>query len=495
MLPLSAAVGKGALNRPNDVALVQAALKLIKDRQGRGYFTGAANGIISEVLFAALARFAEANGLTRTGPVRPGGPLLRALVARMPTRYRSLRALGRSSVLFLALPGAVRPLPPMDEIPLPTALKRELLSRLKPLSAAVAIDVTDRNAYDLTVRGEFVVTLTFGHARWIDPRSLAESTSRPAGVREYIASTVTRGTGWTVMQGGAKLRLLSRKAHRSLAASQPALQSAVSVLNYKRSRVNEPLLACMAAAHVAYMRADEEGRRQITSLKGCFDRLHGGDPTEAIAYSRVIDIQLAFIAAAREEFELRKTRAANNQAFDAYLANLPYAKEFDREREELRQRLGLDQIRKDLAQEAVSRVAVPERTAWGLFFRASFRALDVVDTAEDIDLLIGLLETLPNLSNEIRVAIKHYGRFRHDIATIDEQIAAAEQKVDAAIAAWAVIKKIKGLSKLYLANLNEDQKQTGGEFIRHALEQVREKFHDYPGQARLERRWKQAMTQ
>jgi len=87
--PLTAAVGQSELNRKHDVALVQAALKLIKDKHGKPYLHGTIDGVASGGTFGAIGRFqADNGGDVIAGTLAPRSSTFDALKANLPAGTR-----------------------------------------------------------------------------------------------------------------------------------------------------------------------------------------------------------------------------------------------------------------------------------------------------------------------------------------------------------------------------------------------------------------------
>jgi hypothetical protein len=94
MQPLSAGVGLGQPNRKHDGALVQGALKLIKDAKGKPFLAGAIDGAVGGGTNAAIASFqsermkAAPEAPANLGRVLPGSSTERALVDALPADAR-----------------------------------------------------------------------------------------------------------------------------------------------------------------------------------------------------------------------------------------------------------------------------------------------------------------------------------------------------------------------------------------------------------------------
>src|SRR5882762_6935341 len=87
--PLTAAVGQSELNRKHDVALVQAALKLIKDKAGKPYLHGTIDGSAGGGTFGAIERFQVDKGRdVAAGKLAPGSATFEALKANLPAGTR-----------------------------------------------------------------------------------------------------------------------------------------------------------------------------------------------------------------------------------------------------------------------------------------------------------------------------------------------------------------------------------------------------------------------
>jgi hypothetical protein len=94
MKTLTAGVGPDLPNRKHDVALVQGALKLIKDAAQKAFYAGPIDGQAASGTNAALRRFQlEAMGTlphspANLGKVFPGSPTAQALLAKLPSGSR-----------------------------------------------------------------------------------------------------------------------------------------------------------------------------------------------------------------------------------------------------------------------------------------------------------------------------------------------------------------------------------------------------------------------
>jgi hypothetical protein len=99
MLILSGSVGKRSLNRVHDVAVVQAALKQIRGRNGRPLWPGAITGKASEEsLSAAIAGFESKINRRISGVIAPGGDA-NALSGMLPNNYKDMHGVPGTDIV------------------------------------------------------------------------------------------------------------------------------------------------------------------------------------------------------------------------------------------------------------------------------------------------------------------------------------------------------------------------------------------------------------
>lgn len=108
--PLSAGVGEGQPNLKRDGALVQAALKLIKNSKGAPFLTGTIDGVVGVGTVDAIRRFQterlkQGAAPGQLGRVLPGSPTVAALEAALPPATR-LGAIPDSKVVYRAASAA-----------------------------------------------------------------------------------------------------------------------------------------------------------------------------------------------------------------------------------------------------------------------------------------------------------------------------------------------------------------------------------------------------
>jgi len=94
-----AAVGDGAVNEPDDVALLQAMLLAVKGPAGRPYVQFRIDGELGAGTKAALAAFQRDRKITES-PLKPEGPTWKALRAALPEEYAGMRVLPGSKIVY-----------------------------------------------------------------------------------------------------------------------------------------------------------------------------------------------------------------------------------------------------------------------------------------------------------------------------------------------------------------------------------------------------------
>ncbi|MDJ0945242.1 MAG: M15 family metallopeptidase [Kiloniellales bacterium] len=110
MQTLAQAVGPGQPNARHDVALVQAALRLVDGPQGRPYLGGRIDGGYGPITEAAIGAFQADHGgdAVPIAPlvVTPGGHTQTSLARLLPADRRDLRVLSGQRVVYLGRPAA-----------------------------------------------------------------------------------------------------------------------------------------------------------------------------------------------------------------------------------------------------------------------------------------------------------------------------------------------------------------------------------------------------
>lgn len=457
MISLSDSVGKGAANNADDVAFLQFALRLAKKSKGQSFFAGNVNGVISDPLWLGLkdflveAGYVGAKTKVRSIHIRPKSAEWRALVTAMPARFRRVRAVGRSSLLHLPGKGGTPVWPAAHDIPLPTKLKAELLAGLRRLwdvsRLFVTLDTNKTNVFEVLPDGRFFADLTPPETRWLDGRSLAFGAGPNAAAKSYVLHAITKGTGWRPLTSGRGVQIVSVKKYPSLAMTDRALRSHMDHMNYRPSVSSRALPACVAAAHLAYLRGDQASRKTLDELKGCFSSWHGGDPTSHGLYARELDLQLAYIGAVATEMALIRQRMDNQDAWLRYQESLPHAKEFDKEVSEAREQLGLDEVAEDIGFQAMDSLekahGVPDK-AMAKLFSVFWRYLAFVDTVEDVSVIVRGLETLPGLIEEHRMAAEKFKLYLEVQQENHEQMKKVSEQISAIEAAYRQLQQKLG---------------------------------------------------
>lgn len=108
MVTVSASVGRGQTNVRSDVAIVQAALKLLNANNGRPYLGGNIDGGHGPQTQAAIDAF-QAEHIADAAPapagtIQPSGATLTAMANALPADLRDLRALPGQRTVYLGRP-------------------------------------------------------------------------------------------------------------------------------------------------------------------------------------------------------------------------------------------------------------------------------------------------------------------------------------------------------------------------------------------------------
>ena len=98
-------VGDGARNRPEDVAQLQAMLRLTTNRVGRPYVSFGPDGEHGPGTRAGIAAF-QSDHQIRENPVLPDGPTIRALRRALPTEHAGVRVWPGTRIVYFQEPAA-----------------------------------------------------------------------------------------------------------------------------------------------------------------------------------------------------------------------------------------------------------------------------------------------------------------------------------------------------------------------------------------------------
>lgn len=111
MPELTGSVGKGGINKPHEVRLIELMLRVTKRKAGGPYFpddnsgeyTGRLAEAIAEFQAAEIAKAGDAGASDRPGLIEAGSLTWRALVARLPDDLKEVRTSADISVPYLAM--------------------------------------------------------------------------------------------------------------------------------------------------------------------------------------------------------------------------------------------------------------------------------------------------------------------------------------------------------------------------------------------------------
>lgn len=186
--------------KKHDVALVQAALALIKDKRGKAYLTGTAivDGDYGPTTQNALRRFVEQRvpsqrfQTSRRRPsgrvrpvveVRPGGPVLNALSKLLPTRVRGMRALFGTDVIYVPTIGGGQVEPVVryiqQTLPLPDSFAGDAGRLVKAIHDKLAL-LLEPEVVDSDSAGLPKLVMTIGGATWLFVRQQHVNRTSPA---------------------------------------------------------------------------------------------------------------------------------------------------------------------------------------------------------------------------------------------------------------------------------------------------------------------------
>ncbi len=215
MFMMTRPVGEMSSNKIEDVALVQAALKQIRGRNGRPLWPGPIDGKTGtrdiDSLSAAIAGFESKANLRLTGTLANSGNAFNALGRGLPTNYKDMHGVPGTNIVAGHV-ARKRPKPDggVSELALPEALAADLLALVRRLEKAlnylptVRADGADANGHDK-------VTVDLG-LRFLDPQGRIPGKTAPVPqVIQRLVDTAVGGSQrfkLSQMQG-AQLTLVS----------------------------------------------------------------------------------------------------------------------------------------------------------------------------------------------------------------------------------------------------------------------------------------------
>lgn len=202
MIKLEAGVGKGLANNLHDVALVQAALKLIRN-DGRQYFSAKIDGKATAELFGTLEKFyldhfgdgktkkpGKTSGGVDTKPVyqlRPNSPLLAAINKKLPSTMSSLVAIRHSALLYIRDATQPAELNPYVFFPFPLSIGKPLTKALDILFKGYGNRLhksqhitAEFSGFDVTETGNYKLLINFPAIKFIDSNTAKASWAIPS---------------------------------------------------------------------------------------------------------------------------------------------------------------------------------------------------------------------------------------------------------------------------------------------------------------------------
>lgn len=197
MIRLGGAVGKGGMNRPHDVAVIQAALlKLPAQSSAKRPYSGAIDGRASPALDAAIGVFQASAGLSQSMRIEPQGSGVQALGRLLPMEWRGLSGLEGCRVVIVSQPGSA-------SASLEQAARVMRERTLLPMKVAAGLETLVRDVYrkfGLVLRpqghgvdplGHLVQGLSFAEVRWLDSSGRA-TTAPPVSEMSAILAPIRR---------------------------------------------------------------------------------------------------------------------------------------------------------------------------------------------------------------------------------------------------------------------------------------------------------------
>lgn len=214
MIKLEAGVGKGLRNFKHDVALIQAALKLITS-SGRGYFSGKIDGKLGVGLYDALESFyldhidkgrpaVARNDVKQRRELKPNSLFLRAINQKLPSSLSSIAAIRHTALLYLRSPAQMATANAHLSFPFPLNVGEPLTKAFEVLFRGYGIRrdkskhlTAEFSGFDVTPAGNYKLFISFPAIKFLDPRSAKPSAAIP---REFarIVKADLKQTDWKI---------------------------------------------------------------------------------------------------------------------------------------------------------------------------------------------------------------------------------------------------------------------------------------------------------
>lgn len=305
--------------KKHDVALVQAALALIRDKRGKAYLTGTAvvDGVYGPSTQDALLRFVEERvpshrfETSRSRPrgqfrpvveVRPGGPVLNALSRSLPTRVRGMRAMFGTDVIYVPTIGGGQVEPVVrfiqQKLPLPDSFAGDAGRFVKAVHDELGL-LLEPDVVDSDNAGLPKLVMTIGGTTWLFVRRRHVNRTSPAP-EEAVHAVLDRaghfGRAERVVPGRVCLRAKQRAGDTAAFAARldrdllrrwqlsfpPPRSNAVT------ARYAQILLASAAELFEAAARSpgkvmDAQRARQIEGFAVLMKRLGGPQGKEVLS--------------------------------------------------------------------------------------------------------------------------------------------------------------------------------------------------------------------
>ena len=167
-MDIYSSVGKSGMNKPSDVALVQAALINHKDGQfWRGPIDGKVGLGINDRIDNAIIAFQQHHKFPVTGKLTVGGKDTKQLRDSLSPKYRYMKVVRGSTAVFIRKPAADSfKLKTAKEFLLPRAEATELATNLKDCLQLLKLPVDITNTA-INNDGRFEVKLAVKHVSWV----------------------------------------------------------------------------------------------------------------------------------------------------------------------------------------------------------------------------------------------------------------------------------------------------------------------------------------
>lgn len=290
MIKLEAGVGKGLVNNLHDVALIQAALKLIRGNDGY-YFSGKITSKPNVELFDGLEKFyldhlgtSLTNDVGKTaagvdakqiGQLKPNSPFLATINQKMPSSMRSIAAIRHSAVLYLRDLTQIAKTSPYLGFPFPVSIGEPLTKALAILFKGYGnrLDKSQHifatfSGFDVTAAGKYKVLISFPAIKFLDPGTAKPRSGIPKEFARIIKADL-RQKDWKVGQletkngiTGISTTSVKSAPFKGTALILPKFVKAVSITNFKSITI----------ADIKLMSPDNVVRKMIAvSLVHMFD--------------------------------------------------------------------------------------------------------------------------------------------------------------------------------------------------------------------------------